>query len=334
MNILRIGDPHVMISNLKESEKLIDFVVATALDRKINTIEFLGDLFHTHAVMRVEIVDFWQKAFEKIELAGLECRVLVGNHDQPGSREKEQVMNALNIFKDDGTADCMRMILNEPTIVDGIAYIPYMSNKEEFLKASQDLYSQGATKLLVAHQTFTGAQYDNGFYAEDGIDPSLVAQDAIISGHIHANQQIGKCDYPGTAKWDNMSDANKDKGIWIYTHNEDRSVASKEFISTSKVLTPIYKHTMIEGEKEAELFENAKNYIELVGKSAWITKMKKKYKNKAQIKARPTDRKIGKIDKFDNISIYDYLRGEMFSLIDGVETKDVVSYLENVSGSN
>lgn len=333
MKILRIGDPHVMVSNIKESVKLIDFAIKTAQERGVNTIEILGDLFHTHAVMRVEVVDFWQRMFDRFEEEGLKIRVLIGNHDQPGSREKEQLMNALNIFDTkDNSVHSHRIIINKPMVVDGIAYIPHMSDKEAFLRASKELYEQGATKLLIAHQTFTGAQYDNGFYAEDGIDPALASQEAIISGHIHANQQIGKCDYLGTAKWDNMSDANKDKGIWIYTHAEDRSVVSKEFISTSEVLTPIYKHTIIEGEEEKKLYENARNYVELVGKSAWITKMKKKYKGKAQIKARPTDRRIAKIDKFDQISIYDYLK-QSFSLIDGVKVKDVVGYLESIDGA-
>lgn len=339
MKILRVGDPHVMVSNLKDAESLMNFVIETALKEEVDVIEFLGDLFHTHAVLRVEVVDFWKKTFSKIKYAGanenmcggIECRVLVGNHDQPGSREKEQVMNALNIFEEQGeNYGGIRYVINKPMIIGGIAYIPYMSDKNAFLKASAELYDQGATKLLVAHQTFTGATYENGFFAEDGIEPDLVSQDRIISGHIHKNQQIGKCDYPGTPKWDTMSDANEDKGIWIYEHNEDGSVKSKNKLSTADVVSPIYKHVFEEGSDEPILKENARNYLELIGKTAWITKMKKKYKGKAQIKARPTDRKVSKIDKDNLLTIQDYIE-KHFDIIDGVQKEDVKKYLERIN---
>lgn len=329
--ILRVGDPHVMVSNLKDSQALMDFVIETAKKEQVDCVELLGDLFHTHAVMRVEVVDFWQRVFTRFEMEEIELRVLVGNHDQPGSREKEQVMNALNIFESFGDVDCLRTIVNKPMIIDGIAYIPYMSDHNAFLKASADLYGQGATKLLIAHQTFTGAAYDNGFFAQDGIEPDLISQDAIISGHIHKNQQIGKCDYPGTAKWDTMSDANQEKGIWIYEHNEDRSVKSKTKISTADVVSPIYKHTYEEGGDAPKLSENARNYLELVGKSAWITKMKKKYKGKAQIKARPTDRRSVKIDSEEQVTIQDYL-DKHFEIVDGVKKEDIKTYLESLNG--
>ena len=308
----------------------MDFIIKTAEKEKVDVIEFLGDLFHTHAILRIEVVDFWRNAFKRIKDAQFNCRVLVGNHDQPGSKEKEQTMNALNIFEDNLEEGGWRTIINKPRIMDKIAYIPYMSDETAFLKASHDLHKEGATALLVAHQTFTGATYENGFYAEDGIDPALIAQDYIVSGHIHKQQEIGKCWYQGTPKWDTMSDANEDKGIWIYEHNKDGSVESKSFISTAEVVTPIYKHTVNEGDDEPKLIEGARNYIEFKGKSAWITKMKKKYKGKASIKARPTDRKSVKIDSKNLVSINEYL-SKSFELVDGVDKKDVSDYLEKIN---
>jgi len=331
MKILRVGDAHIKVSNLKDAESLMDFVIKTAEKEKVDVVEFLGDLFHTHAIMRIEVVDFWQRQFNTLELKNIECRVLVGNHDQPGSKEKEQLMNALNIFEQSYHPDYdVRTIINKPMIISNIAYIPYMSDEAAFLKASADLHKEGATALLVAHQTFTGATYENGFYAEDGIDPALVAQDYIISGHIHKQQEIGKCWYQGTPKWDTMSDANEDKGIWIYEHNSMGGIESKMFISTAGVVTPIYKHTVNEGDDEPTLVDGARNYIEFKGKSAWITKMKKKYKGKASIKARPTDRKSVKIDSKNLVSINEYL-SKSFEVIDGVDKKDVSNYLEEIN---
>ena len=317
MKVLRVGDPHITIRNLEEAEKLFEFIIAQAVKFEVDRIELLGDLMHTHAVIRVEVQDFWRRTFKTMNLTH-EVLSLVGNHDQPGSREKEQAMNALNIF----TADRV-LIVSKPCIENGIAYIPYMSDHTAFLAAAQDLYDKGATKLLVAHQNFTVPLYS------DMIDPVLVPQEAIITGHIHEQRQVGKVFQVGTPKWDTMTDANEPKGIWIYEHNKDGSVKSKEFISTGGVVTPIVKVTMNEGDSDPVLHDYAKNYLELVGSSAWIVQMKKKFKGLAAIKARPLDRKHGIINKDRVFSILSYL-DSAFKPIDGVAKDDIKEYLKDV----
>lgn len=325
MKILRVSDPHVTVRNIEECEKLFEFVYNQAKEHKVDHIELLGDLTHTHAVIRAEVQDFWIRTFNL--LAEWPVLVLVGNHDMILGESKYAGITSLDVFKDENK-DTLN-IINLPQIINNIAYIPYMSDHAKFLRVAQDLYNLGATKLLVAHQTFTGATYENGFYAEDGIDPSLVPQNEIISGHIHKQQQIGKCFYPGTPKWDTMSDANEDKGVWIFEHNEDGSVKSKQFISTKDVVTPIVKITMNEGDAEPILDDKAKNYLELIGSSAWIVQMKKKYKGFAAIKARPSDRKNAIINKDRVFSIFDYLESN-FKPVDGVSKQDIKEYLKEV----
>lgn len=323
MKILRVGDPHITVRNLEEGDKLIDFIFKVATENKVDQIEFLGDLMHTHAVIRVEVLDFWKRSFNKLKT--FKVISLVGNHDQPGSKEKEQTMNSLKVLEREN-----HCVVDQPMIANNIGYVPYMSDHAAFLKTAQDLYDNGATKILVAHQTFTGATYENGFYAEDGIDPALVPQEIIISGHIHKQQQIGKCFYPGTPKWDTMSDANENKGIWLFEHNLDSSIKSKRFISTAEVAIPIIKYILTEGSEEPDLDKKARNYVELVGSTAWIAQMKKKYKGIASIKARPSDRKRVIIDKDKMFSIVDYL-DKMFTPIDGISKQDIKQYLTEVS---
>ena len=323
MKILRVGDPHVMISNLKDSEALLQFVLDTAISEKVDAVEFLGDLFHTHAVLRVEVVAFWQKWFTKFEMENIEVRALVGNHDQPGSKEKEQQMNALDVFQDYGDADSFRTIINKPMIIDGIAYIPYMSSEEDFITAAHLLHEQGATELLVCHQTFTGAVYENGQPAEDSVAPARIPQAAIISGHIHKEQEFGKVWYQGTAKYDKLSDANEKKGIWIYAHDESRKVTGRKKISTEKVVSPIYKFIINEGDKVPPIKKNSRTHLEFRGKSAWIKEMKKKYKMKAKVKGVPTDRKITFTSGSENYTLDEHIR-DSFDPIEGV-SKDEIS---------
>lgn len=328
MKILRVGDPHVMVSNLKDSNSLIDFVIKVANENNVDYIEFLGDMFHTHAVVRIEVIDFWKKSLQKIwNETGKVSYCLVGNHDQPGSKEKEQEMSALITLKGmEGVK-----ILDEPYVagISKIGYIPYHSDEEAFFKAADDLYKQGAVNCIVAHQTFTGAQYENGFFSQEGIDPGKAPQAQIISGHIHKTQQVGKCFYPGTPKWDTMADANQAKGIWIFEHSDNGFYTDSTFISTEDIVTPISSYEVKEGEDLPELNPKARNYVVLEGKSAWITKTKKKLKDLAQIKVKPTDR-IARVNKDNTATLETYLEKE-FEPISGVTKEELKEFMNEES---
>jgi DNA repair exonuclease SbcCD nuclease subunit len=326
--ILYVGDPHVQVKNLKDSEALIDYVIQTAKEQDVDQVTFLGDLFHTHAVLRVEVIDFWQRAFDRMLLEGINVVVLVGNHDQPGSKEKEQEMNALLAVRPrtysspDGHAGYF-IVVHEPTEIMGIVYIPYMSDHEAFLDHSRVFYKRGFTGCLVAHQTFTGAQYENGFFSEEGIDPALVSQQEIISGHIHKCQQVGKCFYPGTPKWDTMSDANQSKGLYVITHAEDGTTRDKKWFSTEDIVTPIKSYEINEGDELPEINSKARNYVVLKGKSAWIKKIKKQFEG-CHIKVIPTDRATKVVDK--NLTLEKYLDSD-FEPIAGVTKKDIKEFV-------
>ena len=323
MKILRVGDPHVTVSNMKESTALISFVIDKAKEFDVDCVEILGDLFDTHSVIRSEVLDFWDMAFKILEMEGISTRVMIGNHDQIGDKEREQSLNALNVF-------CNKYkfvnILNATQVIDGIIYIPHTSDPELFLERAKK-----GGKLLIAHQTFIGAEYESGFPAEDGIDIDSVPQEAIISGHIHKSQQIGKVFYPGAPRWLKSTDADTDKGIWLFEHNkENPAIYIKEFISTKEVVTPIVKIVFKEGEEEPTLPDNAKVALELIGESSWIAKMRKKYKGKASIRAVPSDRKASSVDKSKLVDIEQFLAGYV-KPNDNFGVQDVIEYIRGVS---
>lgn len=325
MKALRVGDPHVMISNLEDSEKLLNFVKLVAEQNKVDVIELLGDAFHNHAVLRQEVLDFWRRKLTELSTLNIPIIMLAGNHDFCGDKSTEGKFSAISNLAGIKNVE----IVNTSYLKDYgnevvIGYRAYTSNKELFLKDAQDLKDKGAN-LLVAHQTFTGATYANGFFAEDGIDPILVPQNQLISGHIHSEQQIGKCWYPGTGKWDNANDANLNKGLWICTHTKDGY--TKQFVSTEGVVVAIKKYTLKEGGTTPELNPSNKNYLELEGTNAWIVQTKKKFKDtpNLQIKAVPTDTKVVQ-NKANIKTINDFLMGG-FKPITGVSLDQIQTYL-------
>jgi DNA repair exonuclease SbcCD nuclease subunit len=332
MRILRLGDPHVTASNLEESERLMDFVANTAFQKEVDRVEILGDLFDTHAVVRAEVLAFWSKWFGILcgvngDLS-VETVVLVGNHDQKGNKESESTIHALVPFRN--FHEKLKIIEN-PSLIpfrneNKIAYIPHISGAENFLQATRNIKAcdiQNKATYVVCHQTFLGATYENGIFAEDGIDVNLVPFDHIISGHIHKSQSVGKCFYPGTARYLKSTDANQKKGFWIF---EDHKPI--EFISTENVVTPMYTVTLKEGEKMPEISARAKVVLELHGSSQWISKIKKQIKGKASIRSFPIDRKALKVDSSKLETIEDYADTFQFN---GLVTKsDIVSYLKGL----
>jgi DNA repair exonuclease SbcCD nuclease subunit len=287
MKILRVGDPHIRPNNILEANQLMEFICNIVKSAKVDRLEILGDLFHTHAVVRLEVLEFWDKWLQRFSDI-VETVVLVGNHDMGGDYHSHS--HALTVFK--RIKNEKLKIIDEPTTIGVFGYLPYVHDGAIFLEYARRLASQNA-KVLVCHATFSGSQFDNGFYAPEGINPDDVPFDKIISGHIHKEQILagGKVDYPGTAKWDTASDANERKGVWLYEHDVDGKVLNRDMISTEKVVTPIVSFKWIEGQEAPVIPEGAKASVELIGSSDWITKQKTKLKGKVSISSKFTDKK-------------------------------------------
>ena len=282
---MRVGDPHVRINNLSESENLLTFVANLAKTEKVNRIELLGDQFHNHAVVRLEVVQFWERWFDQLSHI-CETVALEGNHDQSG--DYAAGYSAMSIFKMLKKKDLF--IVDWPQSITCIGYIPYTHDTDKFIQIANEMADSGV-KTIVCHQTFAGSKYESGIYAPDGIPTDRISPNIchIISGHIHAQQEIGRIDYPGTARWDSAADANQSKGIWIYEHESDGRVSSKQFFSTEKVCSPLYQVSFQEGEEEPTIPENARVTLELVGSSDWITEQKLKFKGKVSFKTKIID---------------------------------------------
>lgn len=292
MIILRVGDPHAKVNNLEEMKKLILFVSSKAKEFKVDRIEILGDLFHTHAVLRLEVINFWTWALDFLS-KDFETVILEGNHDQSGNYADD--FSALSIFALMNKPNLI--IINKPTLLGVFAYVPYTHDNATFISSAGHLSESGG-KVLVCHQTIAGSKYESGVYAPDGIPTGEWSKrfTHIISGHIHSEQSFGNVIYPGTARWDTVADANRRKGIWIFRHADNGTIESALCISTEEVCSPIRciewregEHKDIDGEHGWTL--NSRVTVELIGSSAWVAAQKKKLQGKCSVKAKITDRK-------------------------------------------
>jgi DNA repair exonuclease SbcCD nuclease subunit len=214
-----VGDVHAVEPELADCCSLLGFVLQTAIQTRPDYIVFLGDQHHNHNVLHVEVMGFWKKAFASLRYAGFPVIALVGNHDMTG------VSNSTNHAMQAYTGDIQ--VIDRPTVIDGLLLMPFYQDPAQFVVACREFSS---VKRVICHQTFTGTVYDGGFYAKDGIDPNLIPQEFILSGHIHSPQKFGKVEYIGSPRWRILTDANRERGIWLNTYKAgiltDRQVYS------------------------------------------------------------------------------------------------------------
>ena len=307
---LRVGDPHVKPSNIDESERLLEFVLSKARDLNVDKIEILGDLFHTHAIVRLEVLEFWRKWLPLLA-DEFQTIVLVGNHDLSGNSHSSA--HALSVFIN---IHERLFIIQAPVKIGSIGYMPYIHENSEFIVAANNLADQGAT-FLVSHTTYAGSKYDNGMYAPDGVDPDLIDSrlTGLLSGHVHAEQQYGRVIYPGTARWDTASDANKRKGIWLFDHDPSGALLGSDFIGTEAVCVPLISLEWREGDPVPVLPEGARISVELIGTSNWISQQKGSLKGLASIRTKVTDSKKAENRKSGN-SLSEYLQNTFVSTMD------------------
>jgi len=180
MTVLYLGDPHVTVSNLAESERLLVYV--ESLGSSDLTLVILGDLTHTHANVRVEVLEFWNRWFAKLNDLFKKVIVLVGNHDQIGDYKSNS--HSLSVFN--GIYEKV-LIVSSPINLGIFGYIPYIHDKKLFTVQANKLCSNGA-KVIVAHAELDGAKYESGMPVVDGVKYQDINASLIISGHYHSRQ--------------------------------------------------------------------------------------------------------------------------------------------------
>ncbi len=289
--LLVVGDVHAVPKELDECANLINFVIETAQKERVTDVLFLGDIFDTHAVIRVEVLNFWKEQFSRMKFEhNLRVACLVGNHDMPGSKQAEEAkLHSLSSLSQWGVE-----IFDEPKIVyGGIGVLPYTHDKKKFIEWCEYLYKIGVKETIFAHQTFLGAMFETNFPAPDGVNAVSVPQNFVISGHIHKRQLLeDKIYYVGSPRWRKKSDANEEKYITLFTFDEHSKVIEQKDFDTSVVCRKILEYTYSEEEAKSSFAEppqldpKHRNFLTLVGTAKWVNKEKRRWQDDAEIRTK------------------------------------------------
>jgi len=239
MKILVSGDPHVKISTIETGKRFLAFLADSIKKVKPDRVVILGDLFDTHAVMRVEVLNAWVRFLTEITFqcpANFQCYLMVGNHDKAGPSSSEHALVGLARFPN-------VTIVEGPVHDQRMVFLPYYHTFEEFEAA---LPPSG--EILFCHNTFNGAQYENGFYDPNGFPVESVAGfKTVICGHVHKSQKIENIVYVGSPYAFGFQDAGETKGLHVF---------DTETGIFQRIKTPLPEYRVIEYASPDEFLDN------------------------------------------------------------------------------
>jgi len=320
MKILFIGDPHLKISRFELSKDFLSWVNKTVAEIKPDLVVNLGDTFDTHSIVRAEIASVFHKHVLEVSSITPYYYVL-GNHDM--FRPNDNTYHALQPFMHIENFTVIDKIVN----LNGITWVPYQADHTNF--PSKTL------SLCVAHQTFVGANFGNGYRPEDGVDSDAISADLIISGHIHTRQQFGKVIYPGSPFSQGIDDAGQDKGLMLfdtdtfeYTFiqspfprwhvlkceiNGDFNISKlHDFLNNEPIKTDNWVIDIVGPKSEIAAYLGSEDFLNL--------------KKDRLIKIKPTYTDLIKSDRIQikAVSIYDILSEYIEKVYDGSLDKDLL----------
>lgn len=231
----------------------------------VETWLILGDVFHTRGqvptVVRNAVWNLLQTA--QIEF---NCRfiILVGNHDQV---DKDGLIHS--IFEWSEAHGDVVTVIDTPTVVDGIRFIPYIADTDKLLAALDNPIVRGkkGVKALCMHAGVDGAAVGTLEYRIK--DPVTVADlkpelyDWVFLGHYHKPQQLDdNVLYVGSPCQLTRAEAGDTKRFLVYDSDSAsvRSVKTKckEFYTVSwpmpknQKILPGYYDVIVEDDSDPD----------------------------------------------------------------------------------
>lgn len=215
MRVLFIGDCHIKINRFDLGLRFLNWLNQLIEEQKPDLVVNLGDFFDTHSVVRSEVMTEFMVHVDKVLKLNIPYVYLLGNHDfyKPSDYKYHAVKHLVNKIPN-------LYVVDQTVDLFGMTFVPYQYDGANFPKKT--------LPVVVAHQTFIGADY-GPIRTTEGVDASSISGcDIIISGHIHTKSVLGSVVYVGSPFSQSASDVDQIKGITIF----DSDTYAQKFIET------------------------------------------------------------------------------------------------------
>lgn len=183
---LVIGDPHFKVSNVKDTDRMVEALITLAKEKNPDIIVVLGDVLDRHESIHVSpLVRATNFLAELMKIAP--TYVLIGNHDLKNNRQflsEEHPFTALKFWGNKMTIVDTTTVV---TIKDKLfVFVPYVP-PGRFEEALNECEGWQEATCIFAHQEFKGAQM-GPIVSTEGDVWSLTSP-YVVSGHIHDYQE-------------------------------------------------------------------------------------------------------------------------------------------------
>jgi DNA repair exonuclease SbcCD nuclease subunit len=260
--ILLFSDLHIYkhkkkTERLDDCLKVLDWVFQIAIERKIQSIIFAGDLFHNRHDIEIYTYHKTFEIFKKyLQSSSLCVYVLLGNHDLWYSQKwNVNSVYPLSAFSNVKIIDKPQKIKIEDSYFD---FIPF--TKDPISAIPEDV-----APFLIGHIAVSGAKLHKNMYSDaiiehDG-DMSIVDSkifknyEQVFLGHYHSAQQINNVEYIGSSLELNFGDAYQEKHIIVF----DTQTKEKEYIENT--FSP--KHIIVK-EKDLKKHDLENNFVQIL----------------------------------------------------------------------
>ena len=217
MKVCLLGDTHFGVRNDSKifhayMERFYSEVFFPYLrNHQIKTVIQFGDLFDRRKYINfLSLTESKRYFFDPLKNNQIELITLLGNHDIFW-RESLSV-NSPNLLLNE--YDNINIISN-PSVLNGIDYIPWICKENEQEVAS--FIKNSTSQTCFGHFELRGFEMMRGMENHDGMDPAILGKyKQVISGHFHTKSQKDNIFYLGTPYELFWNDYQDPKGFFTY----------------------------------------------------------------------------------------------------------------------
>src|SRR5436305_10563098 len=179
ITVLVIGDPHFKISNVCDTDLMVESIIRIATERHPDIIVVLGDILDRHENIHVSPLTRSIKFLTSL-MTIAPTYALIGNHDLKNNKQflsDEHPFTALKFLPGITIVDTTILtIIKNQTFV----FVPYVP-PGRFEEALNKCDNWQTATCIFAHQEFKGAQM-GAIVSTEG-DSWLTSQPYVASGH-------------------------------------------------------------------------------------------------------------------------------------------------------
>ena len=137
MKVLCIGDPHIKVDNLSETDLMIAEIERVCIETKPDIIVCMGDILDRHSTIHVQCLIMAEKLVAKLSVYA-PFYLIIGNHDRPNNSNfltEEHAFNSMKKWPNVVVVDTVKTLkINFANFV----FVPYVPNNR-FAEALQKI---------------------------------------------------------------------------------------------------------------------------------------------------------------------------------------------------